>query len=224
MGRGEGGPGRAWAMTCQLGFPLARSPNAFVNSLRAATKGLASSGAGGGVPAPSAPGEPPRPASMNRGRHMATRSPMRRIRRSAQGTECMRDAEARVPGDPVGDDTRYPHGHDHEDDRPAHHLEQRAGGAEEGAGLDQRDPTLGDLAPQAHDQVEEEDLDPDAEGVGDQVLCEGRRPSDRREPEERSEEHTSELQSHLNLVCRLLLEKKKKTSPDNSDRTEDSPG
>src|SRR5260370_30592786 len=33
------------------------------------------------------------------------------------------------------------------------------------------------------------------------------------EPEEdqgRSEEHTSELQSHLNLVCRLLLEKKKK--------------
>src|SRR5260370_29169256 len=27
--------------------------------------------------------------------------------------------------------------------------------------------------------------------------------------EGRSEEHTSELQSHLNLVCRLLLEKKK---------------
>src|SRR5260370_27936631 len=27
---------------------------------------------------------------------------------------------------------------------------------------------------------------------------------------QRSEEHTSELQSHLNLVCRLLLEKKKK--------------
>src|SRR5260370_19375830 len=29
-------------------------------------------------------------------------------------------------------------------------------------------------------------------------------------PKCRSEEHTSELQSHLNLVCRLLLEKKKK--------------
>src|SRR5260370_28138628 len=29
-------------------------------------------------------------------------------------------------------------------------------------------------------------------------------------PSMRSEEHTSELQSHLNLVCRLLLEKKKK--------------
>src|SRR5260370_23423434 len=28
--------------------------------------------------------------------------------------------------------------------------------------------------------------------------------------EDRSEEHTSELQSHLNLVCRLLLEKKKR--------------
>src|SRR5260370_2383553 len=28
----------------------------------------------------------------------------------------------------------------------------------------------------------------------------------------RSEEHTSELQSHLNLVCRLLLEKKKNHS------------
>src|SRR5260370_29444014 len=31
----------------------------------------------------------------------------------------------------------------------------------------------------------------------------------RAEARARSEEHTSELQSHLNLVCRLLLEKKK---------------
>src|SRR6266480_506927 len=31
----------------------------------------------------------------------------------------------------------------------------------------------------------------------------------------RSEEHTSELQSHVNLVCRLLLEKKKKNQGDN---------
>src|SRR5690242_21396275 len=30
--------------------------------------------------------------------------------------------------------------------------------------------------------------------------------------ERRSEEHTSELQSHVNLVCRLLLEKKKGSS------------
>src|SRR3989454_12753700 len=32
----------------------------------------------------------------------------------------------------------------------------------------------------------------------------------REHPEGRSEEHTSELQSPCNLVCRLLLEKKKK--------------
>src|SRR2546427_2438077 len=32
-----------------------------------------------------------------------------------------------------------------------------------------------------------------------------------RQPGDRSEEHTSELQSQSNLVCRLLLEKKKKT-------------
>src|SRR2546426_3792221 len=31
--------------------------------------------------------------------------------------------------------------------------------------------------------------------------------------EHRSEEHTSELQSPCNLVCRLLLEKKKRSSP-----------
>src|SRR5207237_9397895 len=35
-------------------------------------------------------------------------------------------------------------------------------------------------------------------------------PVTRPEGDGRSEEHTSELQSHLNLVCRLLLEKKKK--------------
>src|SRR2546422_8390377 len=34
----------------------------------------------------------------------------------------------------------------------------------------------------------------------------------------RSEEHTSELQSRLHLVCRLLLEKKKKTQIQSSDR------
>src|SRR5260370_13032535 len=34
----------------------------------------------------------------------------------------------------------------------------------------------------------------------------------------RSEEHTSELQSHLNLVCRLLLEKKKTNTTSDSQR------
>src|SRR5436190_6628343 len=35
-------------------------------------------------------------------------------------------------------------------------------------------------------------------------------------PPPRSEEHTSELQSHSDLVCRLLLEKKKKNKSDDS--------
>src|SRR5688572_31950496 len=36
--------------------------------------------------------------------------------------------------------------------------------------------------------------------------------------EDRSEEHTSELQSQSNLVCRLLLEKKKKKKNKNSNK------
>src|SRR5690606_10433843 len=48
----------------------------------------------------------------------------------------------------------------------------------------------------------------------------GPRPCDPRDlrrsrPVRRSEEHTSELQSRENLVCRLLLEKKKKKKQDN---------
>src|SRR5260370_2443242 len=51
-------------------------------------------------------------------------------------------------------------------------------------------------------------------GVGDERVREGRllRPRIQYGREGRSEEHTSELQSHLNLVCRLLLEKKKKNT------------
>src|SRR5436190_12007836 len=37
-------------------------------------------------------------------------------------------------------------------------------------------------------------------------------------PKPRSEEHTSELQSHSDLVCRLLLEKKKKSEDIRSNR------
>src|SRR5690242_21151004 len=40
--------------------------------------------------------------------------------------------------------------------------------------------------------------------------AEGRRSGDEITTFDRSEEHTSELQSHVNLVCRLLLEKKNK--------------
>src|SRR2546422_7689409 len=48
----------------------------------------------------------------------------------------------------------------------------------------------------------------EVEHPGGQRQAEGhRRPV---EPGPRSEEHTSELQSRLHLVCRLLLEKKKK--------------
>src|SRR4030065_885373 len=39
----------------------------------------------------------------------------------------------------------------------------------------------------------------------------------------RSEEHTSELQSHLNLVCRLLLEKKKHEDARTLTKTRRSP-
>src|SRR2546422_6132861 len=46
---------------------------------------------------------------------------------------------------------------------------------------------------------------PDDRGLAPQLL-------DVRHQRNRSEEHTSELQSRLHLVCRLLLEKKKNTS------------
>src|SRR5690348_17414364 len=42
------------------------------------------------------------------------------------------------------------------------------------------------------------------------LTCWSRRPRNSSSPEARSEEHTSELQSPVHLVCRLLLEKKKK--------------
>src|SRR6266513_3589648 len=45
------------------------------------------------------------------------------------------------------------------------------------------------------------------------VASRGRSPSP---PTQRSEEHTSELQSRFDLVCRLLLEKKKKIVRDDS--------
>src|SRR2546422_6325743 len=45
----------------------------------------------------------------------------------------------------------------------------------------------------------------DADVSLDEVITDGRRAN----VSDRSEEHTSELQSRLHLVCRLLLEKKK---------------
>src|SRR3712207_6881362 len=64
----------------------------------------------------------------------------------------------------------------------------------------------GEPAGAAHQQgtgQERRDLGPVARALG--LRHEARRPH----PQERSEEHTSELQSRQYLVCRLLLEKKK---------------
>src|SRR2546430_9111670 len=55
--------------------------------------------------------------------------------------------------------------------------------------LDKGDPTL--------------NVDPTRSGVQPDIAFTGK--------DDRSEEHTSELQSQSNLVCRLLLEKKKNT-------------
>src|SRR2546430_12711962 len=50
------------------------------------------------------------------------------------------------------------------------------------------------------------------DGREEEAAQDDRLPADPiREPAERSEEHTSELQSQSNLVCRLLLEKKEKS-------------
>src|SRR2546426_5908302 len=52
--------------------------------------------------------------------------------------------------------------------------------------------------------------------LGDDQVREGYRLSCQCVPSERSEEHTSELQSPCNLVCRLLLEKKKNKKKETS--------
>src|SRR3989454_8062903 len=63
--------------------------------------------------------------------------------------------------------------------------------------------------------IDEKDRLPLRRQVFDRLVDDGRHPwLDARgglvDEEKRSEEHTSELQSPCNLVCRLLLEKKKK--------------
>src|SRR2546427_8596501 len=84
----------------------------------------------------------------------------------------------------------------------AHHgqFSRRAAGAEIGL-LVQADAVLGrDAAAELADQVVQRGLDAVAITVGGGTV----------HRDMRSEEHTSELQSQSNLVCRLLLEKKKK--------------
>src|SRR2546430_12974702 len=59
---------------------------------------------------------------------------------------------------------------------------------------------------QALQELEHDEAGPRRRGAGDEHRLEARH---RVVPHRRSEEHTSELQSQSNLVCRLLLEKKK---------------
>src|SRR3712207_8874414 len=64
------------------------------------------------------------------------------------------------------------------------------------------------------EDVEDRDHDADREGEPEEEVERDRRPDDLGQvggrDRDRSEEHTSELQSRQYLVCRLLLEKKKK--------------
>src|SRR2546422_5994556 len=53
----------------------------------------------------------------------------------------------------------------------------------------------------------------DVAGVVQRQEADDRPPASTEGYPDRSEEHTSELQSRLHLVCRLLLEKKKNTKP-----------
>src|SRR5262249_60408694 len=58
-------------------------------------------------------------------------------------------------------------------------------------------------------QLAVDDVDDHLQHRGDDAAAAGRAGDEKRHAR-RSEEHTSELQSLTNLVCRLLLEKKKK--------------
>src|SRR5437660_12489340 len=120
---------------------------------------------------------------MRRGRREAIRSP-KRMGTSAQGPEGVGDADTRMPREPAGHAPRHPNGENRENERPTDDFEERTRGAEERARLNQRDPTLRDLRPQTHDQVQEEHFDAYPERVGNEVVGEGRRAPERRAPEE----------------------------------------
>src|SRR5438132_8231475 len=77
-----------------------------------------------------------------------------------------------------------------------------------------RDPDITRLL----DRLEARALVSRARGRADRRVVETRiTPAGLRILKERSEEHTSELQSHSDLVCRLLLEKKKKKTNNQQD-------
>src|SRR5260221_1816866 len=66
-----------------------------------------------------------------------------------------------------------------------------------------------DVRPQAQLERLVAQIDGAARGNADLVGLHSDAAIDARDTDLRSEEHTSELQSHSDLVCRLLLEKKK---------------
>src|SRR2546427_8578622 len=69
-----------------------------------------------------------------------------------------------------------------------------------------------EVADRCDPQADDEHVDPAADhaAAGEETARRAdREVGEHRDRERRSEEHTSELQSQSNLVCRLLLEKKK---------------
>src|SRR2546427_2865514 len=66
--------------------------------------------------------------------------------------------------------------------------------------------------PEVHRHAEQHEAEPQRAVGARRVLGQEVARDEARHHEIRSEEHTSELQSQSNLVCRLLLEKKKKTT------------
>src|SRR5437867_7267112 len=69
-----------------------------------------------------------------------------------------------------------------------------------------------------HDTLPISRQDPGRLGIDEDLA----RARDARQRDGRSEEHTSELQSPYDLVCRLLLEKKKKTNQTNHNDLNDT--
>src|SRR5258708_22421997 len=154
-------------ISCQLRFPTAKSPDAFMNSVRARRNGL-SRLAGTALSRVGFRPLAARPKcwAMNRGSRMVVLPLMGRTKgRLAQGPERLGDAEVRVACDAAGDGVGDVDREDGEDHRTAHDLEQRTVRPEEGARLNQRDPRARDARPETHDEIEQEHFDTDAEGV-----------------------------------------------------------
>src|SRR5215211_8396482 len=114
------------------------------------------------------------------GRRLLSNRPVRRQRLGRARRRLEHVAPLRLPRASREPRRKQPHGHGHPEAIPRGLLRAQA-----------------DLRPRAHSAARDAPL-----RRKDRRSRGGRR--------RRSEEHTSELQSHSDLVCRLLLEKKKK--------------